>query len=733
MNREEYGGPRRSATGRHRRSAIGAHPTPAQALPVLARHRTAYRLTTNEHSAGIGREFLIQQSVWHARCAQESVDQQPAPPGAALHGQRSSFRGMSGRGPRAGVQLAETPTPNSLGMSRWRFGDFELDRLRRQLLHRGEPVRLEPRVLELLAYLAANAGRVVSKDELLAEVWGTPHVTDWAVSRAIAEVRKVLRKHDPHTDWIKTFYGRGFQMLELVQALAEGDDAPAAIAQTPKATAPRLRRPQTWALAMALAGILLVLWYAVMIRDQSEATRAGPVPPRVVVVAPAATAELPAWLHDGLVDELISQLAHQAELRVLSRGAGRQLAQANGMAADEAAALGADFALELSLRDDASGVRVSAQLVRTDDAVVLWSEQYASVEQVHAVASRIAVQVTAMVTGATPETAIGPVQVDSEAEIAFLRGRHFLARRGTGDLDLALQFFTTATSIDAHHAPAWAGKASAYALQRIYYERPAEEAWKLAAAAAEQAIDLNPELADAHAVLGLLALNADWDFDRARAHYRRALALAPSHTQTLQWSAELEMLSGHYHSALAQIRLACELDPVSPLLIGIWGTILATAGDLPGAQQKFVEALRMDPEFVWLQRELAYIAEHGGDSASAMQARRTEMQLRGVAASDLQALDGAMATDGLIGFRRWYLDHLGGASGIVASPVPELVVETLAALGEHNQAERILRQQGRQMGEGILHFWTRSPAFRDPRYRALALELGLQQLVIPES
>ena len=383
------------------------------------------------------------------------------------------------------------------------------------------------------------------------------------------------------------------------------------------------------------------------------------------------------------------------------------------MFANEAAALGAEYVLQLGLRDDASGTRVSAELVRSADAVVVLSEQYASLEQINApLARRIALEVAAVVTGTGVVVKADPTRIDNQADIAFLRGRHFLARRGPGDLDLALQFFDATLAIDPNHAPAWAGKASAHTLQRVYHLRPAEESWRLAAAAAEQALRLNPELADAHAVLGLLALNADWDFDRARTHYQRALALAPSHTQTLQWSAELDMLSGRYASALTQIRLACELDPVSPLLIGIWGTILATSGDLAGAQRKFDEALRLDPEFVWLQRELAYLAEYEGDTAAALQARRTEMQLRGATVAELQALDGAIAADGMVGFRHWYLDHLGGHGAAAASPIPELVVENLAALGEHDRAERILRQQGRQMGESILHFLTRSPAFR---------------------
>ncbi|MFP3938831.1 MAG: TPR end-of-group domain-containing protein [Thermoanaerobaculia bacterium] len=106
---------------------------------------------------------------------------------------------------------------------RYRFGEFVLDP-DRYLLRRGpEPVEVEPRVFEVLAYLVEHAGRVVSRDELLDRFWGDVHVTDAALTHAVAEGRRALGDSAGEKRWIETVYGRGYRFSGPVEEVA-GDD-----------------------------------------------------------------------------------------------------------------------------------------------------------------------------------------------------------------------------------------------------------------------------------------------------------------------------------------------------------------------------------------------------------------------------------------------------------------------------------------------------------------------------
>ncbi|MEZ5443389.1 MAG: winged helix-turn-helix domain-containing protein [Lysobacterales bacterium] len=606
-----------------------------------------------------------------------------------------------------------------------------MDAIRQQLSHAGSVVRLEPRVLEVLIHLARHAGRVVSKDELLDQVWRTPHVTDWAISRAIAELRKVLRQHEPGCDWIRTVYGRGFRMLEPVEVITATTPLPGARVNARRQRV--TRGAWSWGLLLVSLAAGALYWWPESTGDAASLEPvSGMSEPHILVAPRWDPGTLPAWQQQGLLDAVISGLAHAPSVRVYTRQTAQRLVDHNISPLPEAQRLGASHLLALQLQEGASGLILDVTLLRSRDARVLSRQTHAvGSEPVSSLGPLIVEATLAQLDGRTTNYRQAHAAPTPAAEVALLRGRHFLARRGAGDLDRSLQFFDQAIAIDPNYAPAWSGKASAHLLQRVYYLQPAAAALPLARSSAERALELDPDLADGHAAMGLLALNVDTDFDLARARYDQAIALAPSHVQALQWSAELAMLSGDYKLALARIRQASALDPVSPLLTGIWGTILATAGDRTGARDKFNEALQLDPRFVWIHRELAHLAEFDGDVRGALQSRRREMALRGFSATELARLDAMAASQGLTGFRLWYLAQLGGVEAAGSSPVPELLAESLAALGRHEEAEAILRKLGHDGGESLLHLLTRSPAFRDPRYRNLAMQLGFDQLLIP--
>lgn len=583
-------------------------------------------------------------------------------------------------------------------------------------------MRIEPRVLELLLHLLKHEPALLSKAQLLQDVWGTEHLTDWAISRAVADLRKVLRQHGGQPQWIGTVHGRGYRWQGPLNPLPA--TAPGAAETTGSTPAPRpapSHHRTTWRLTL-LAVLALAAW----LWQGLDRTPSREQVPHLVVIPSASQSTLPPWMDSGLADEVLTRLSHQPELRVLSRGSGERLATAEDRSG-AARVLGADHWLELSLRPIGEGLVAHASLTRSRDGVVIWAERYSSQQpRIADIGEQISSAVVRSLLQRGGRTQAKPL--GNDAEIAFLRGRHLLHRRGSQDLLAALRFFDEAVAHDPDYAPAWAGKAAAHLLARTYFLQPAGQAWPQATEATRRALALDPQLADSHAVAGLLALNQDWDLAAARRHYARALQLAPSQLQALQWSAELAMFEGRDEQAEAWMAQAMALDPAAPVLIGIAGMLAAARGEHALARDRYAEALRLEPRFFWLYRELAYLAEREGRWSEAISSRIKEVRLRGYNESALASLLNATAEDARTGYYRWYLAEHGAGTDGEASVAQELIAEALAACGRHDEALEVLRQHGRQMGEALPHFLIRSPAFADPRYRRLAAELGLKGL-----
>jgi len=290
------------------------------------------------------------------------------------------------------------------------------------------------------------------------------------------------------------------------------------------------------------------------------------------------------YLSDGLTEEMINRLARlaPAHLGVIARTTALSYKSGAKPADQIAAELDLDYILEGSVRASGDQIRVSAQLVDAREHTHLWAENYdRSLSDVLEVQASLAAAIAREVRLAiTPESRAAPGhppgRVDPEAYQAFLMGRYLFNKMTPASLAQSLVWFERAVAKDSSLVLAHAGIAQAYGLLTTvpFDALPPREAMPKAAAAARNALSLDPSLPEAHAALGLVLHHYEWKWDEAERSYQRALELNPDYSAALLRYAWLLLARGRAADALARIsraqQIAEELDP--HLLVAIRAT-----------------------------------------------------------------------------------------------------------------------------------------------------------------
>jgi DNA-binding SARP family transcriptional activator/TolB-like protein/Tfp pilus assembly protein PilF len=426
---------------------------------------------------------------------------------------------------------------------------------------------------------------------------------------------------------------------------AAGPVPPVAAGPTPLR---RSRRPWwsrrsrlPWGRIAALAGVVAVaggtLAGLAMLRGAPEADDA---PPPTVAVLPFTLpvgAEAERYLGDGIAEQVLDQLGTVSSIRVVARASSFAYA---GQAVDVRAvgrALGATAVLEGSVARSDGAVRVWVQLVDAGTGYRLWSHTYdRPAGELFALQDEIARSVAAALhVRLRAEAEALPHSASVEAFDLYLQGRHAWLRRTTESLDEARALFQRAVAADSTYARAWVGLADAYNMLGSYDYgglAPAD-AYGPARAAALRALQLQPELASAHAALATVHMNYDWDWPAAEREFRRALQLNPGHAQARQWLALLLVANGRVEEAARELRTAAELDPASPVMLSTRAHFFFYCRDWERARAEAVAALRLDPAFARAHALLALLDLQTGQPAAA--AARLEQLL---AAGDREPL-----------------------------------------------------------------------------------------------
>ena len=275
----------------------------------------------------------------------------------------------------------------------------------------------------------------------------------------------------------------------------------------------------------------------------------------------------------GLTDEMTTQLGRldPERLGVIAATASKLIAGKS--MAEVGRTLDVQYALEGSVRRGGNQVRIDVQLIQVSDQTNLWADSYTGdLGDILHVQDEVAAAVAGQIRVALPVGALGvngakgtARAVNPEAYDDYLRGRFYWTNRG--DLHKSIDAYQKAVQKDPSYALAYAGLASGYALlgQVPYDDMPPIQAKPKAREAAERALQLDPQLGEAHSVLANVSFSYDWDFDAAEREFQRALALGQNDPTAHQWHSHYCVVRNRLQQALEENSRALALDPVSPL------------------------------------------------------------------------------------------------------------------------------------------------------------------------
>ncbi len=431
----------------------------------------------------------------------------------------------------------------------------------------------------------------------------------------------------------------------------------------------------------------------------------------------------------GLTEETIADLGGVASdrLGVIARTSAMSYKGTRKSIAQIGRELGVDFAVEGSVRRHADRVRISVQLIRTSDQTHVWAQQYdRQLSDVLAVQDdigrAIAQQIQVKLTPACAAHRASSRLVNQAAYDAYLQGRFHLWRVTRPDLERALEYFRQATEIDPTMAVAHAGLAQTYVVLPIAGGADPRQAFPRAEEAAKQALELDPDSAEAQTAMTGLRHWYSWDWASAEAYARKAIARNPSHARAHQVLGRLLTNIGRHDEAIAEIDIARRLDPLAPLIIALSADFRLEARRYDEVEPLIHKALELDPNFWVAHVSAAKLYLHQARYAEALAAAEKARRFSG----------GHSEALALIGLCHGAMGHRDEAGEVLselerrrdAGYVPATHLATVhLGLGDTGQAMRWLERAFEDRDVWL------TEATVEPRWDGLRAHPGFQDLI----
>jgi serine/threonine protein kinase/Tfp pilus assembly protein PilF len=305
---------------------------------------------------------------------------------------------------------------------------------------------------------------------------------------------------------------------------------------------------------------------------------------------------------EGIAEELINGLAQIAGLRVAARTSAFQFKDKDLDVRRVGRELGVESVLEGSVRKAGSRLRITAQLINVADGYHLWSEKYdRELEDVFAIQDEISIAIVEKLRGKLlkeeKSKLVRRYTGNEEAYNLYLKGRFYWNRRHAGGIQKAIELFQQAVEKDPFCAPGYVGLADCYDISAILCFMDPRVAYSKARESVEKALNIDEDLAEAHASLGWIKTFYDWDWVAAEAEFLRALKLAPSYATAHYYYCLYLGIMGRHDEARSEISRALELDSVDLVFNSIQAVTFYWARRYDAAIEQFQKTLDMDPNF----------------------------------------------------------------------------------------------------------------------------------------
>jgi TolB-like protein/DNA-binding winged helix-turn-helix (wHTH) protein/Flp pilus assembly protein TadD len=664
-----------------------------------------------------------------------------------------------------------------------RFGTYEVSFQSGEVRKAGVRIRVQQQPLKLLEVLLEHPGEVVTREELRSRVWPDESFGDFdqAVNIAIAKLRSALGDSAENPRYIETLPKRGYRFIADVSFVdvdgrvrrpgSGSSDGPVKepghpfqnneLAVPPKTelghpfqgngltippvtepepqlqgpglAVPAKRRPQpTGRVILALAVLLgLAILSVLLVRSRGH----RPTAIRSLAVLPIENLSGDAsqnYFSDGMTDELITDLAQISALRVISRTSVMAYKGARKPLPQIAHELNVDAVVEGTVLRAGDQVRITAQLIDASTDKHIWSQSYeGELRDTLALQDRVARAIAEQIQiNLTPreKAALKSVRaVDPEAYESYLKGRYFWNKRTADGLRVALAYFKQAIEEDPNYAQAYSGLTDTYSLlgDWQYAVMTPKQAYPKAKAAAVKALELDSSLGEAHNSLAFVLDGYDWDLDAGGKEFRRAMELSPGYATAHHWYAWHLALLGQYDEAIAEMKKAESLDPLSLIINADLAELLVLAHSYDEAIRQSRKTIEMDPNFAMAHNQLAqaYLQKHMYKEA--VVELQKAVQLSGESPTCVANLARAYALSSRRNEALTLLSDLKTSSTPGFSHASEIAA-IYASLGDKDEAMKWLEKgYAERFNPGVLI----RPGFdslrSDPRFQDLVHRVGL--------
>lgn len=535
-------------------------------------------------------------------------------------------------------------------ISKYCFGDFELDLDASQLRLRGNPVKLERRPMDLLVLLVTRHGRMVSREEIVTAIWPAEIIIDFntGLNTLVRKIRDALGDSSTKPRFVETVPGRGYRFIAPVVALPVSEPPPEQAAM--RRRTPWLRLHNVAALLL-LAGVIAYLWRAgnlspeptfeadgegPTLRSESETTR-GDLSARTLAVLPfrtSASDEASTLLAHSVTELIRDRLAALDDLTVVASSSTLGFSDAVSDTRVVGERLHANLLLTGDTNRAGDRLFVNVQLVDIQSAEELWSAAFDKpLNEVATIREEILQQIAILLRvpiDITSDDRLANNEISLDAYLLYIRGQQLLANSTMADAERAVELFRRATILDPGFSKAYLGlgqamlgrDANAVPLVRLAplgdaRKEAAPEVQAQAARAFARALELSPTLGEAWVEKARLA----GDSTEAEEFYRKGLDLAPNYGTGYVHYADFLFREGRAGEAIGTISRARRIDPLTPELHLIQAFFLMVArSDVDGHDRLIQEALEINPRLPSALHQLAHSRwEYSGEFADAAQ------------------------------------------------------------------------------------------------------------------
>lgn len=645
------------------------------------------------------------------------------------------------------------------GRCLYEFGPFRLDPAEHMLLRDGRPVALRPKEFAVLVALVETHGHVCTKDELMNGIWPGQFVEEGNLMRHISTLRKVLGDTSEEPQYVETVPKVGYRFVARVKTLEPlsdaivmehhtierivteeeivpngHEDSASAVTVSPllKTEIKDDKRRRLLALAiivLCLAGVTLAL------TGRWIGNRARTVPAvgslAILPFRPIGAAKEDEYLGLGMADALITKLSNVRQVTVRPTSAVRKYDAPNQDPVSAGRELRVDAVIEGSVQRVGEQTRVTVQLVSVRDSKPLWAETFdEQFTNIFVLQDRISEQVARALMlrlSVEEQERLHQRQTENaEAYQNYLKGRFFWNKRTRESMKKGIEYFEQAIRADPEYALAHAGLADSYSVLSQFGELSAHDAMPKSKSAALTAIKIDDRLAEAHASLALVHEVYEWDWKGAEAEFNRAIELNPNYANAHHWYAMFLSAMGRHDEALAKIRRAKELDPVSLIISTNEGWILFCSRQYDAAIEQLQKTVELDPNFANAHYKLALVYEAKGMHKQAVEEFLNDDALSGEGQEMVTAQQTAYSESGWRGFGRQQLSQLNkdAKEGYVS---PRSFVFAYLQLGDKDRAFEWLEKAYQERSELLLYLKVDprfDPLRSDPRFDNLLRRVG---------